>query len=104
MCFIEKIMRRHSTTDSLLKMSGAMISTMRQIYDYDFLLKHPDYKRLICQIDADGQFNWLDFNMPEKEKIALFNLGARKAVDFLKQFNWEDYKGIRRQLAKAAIV
>ncbi len=94
----------YSTTDSLLKMSGAMISTMRQIYDYDFLLKHPDYKRLICQVDADGQFNWLDFNMPEKEKIALFNLGARKAVDFLKQFNWEDYKGIRRQLAKAAIV
>ncbi len=94
----------YSTTDSLLKMSGAMISTMRQIYDYDFLLKHPDYKRLICQVDADGQFNWLDFNMPEKGKIALFNLGARKAVYFLKQFNWEAYKGIRRQLAKTAIV
>ncbi len=94
----------YSETDSLLRMCGAMISTMRQIYDYDFLLKHPDYKRLICQIDADGQFNWLDFNMPENDKIALFNLGARKAVEFLKRFDWESYKGIRQQLAKAAIV
>ncbi len=93
----------YSKTDSLLGMCGAMISTMRQIYDYDFLLKHPDYKRLICQIDADGQFNWLDFNMPEKDKIALFNLGARKAVEFLKQFDWEAYKQIRQQLAKATI-
>ncbi len=93
----------YSKTESLVGMCGAMISTMRQIYDYDFLLKHPDYKHLICQIDADGQFNWLDFNMPEKDKIVLFNLGAKKAVDFLKKFDWEAYKGIRQQLAKANV-
>ncbi len=90
----------YSKTDSLLGMCGAMISTMRQIYDYDFLLKHPDYKHLICQINADGKFNWLDFNMPEKDKQALFTLGATKAVEFLKKFDWEEYKQIRQNLAR----
>jgi len=88
-----------SNTDKLLGMSGAMISTMRQIYDYDFLLKNPDFSRLICKIDADGQFNWLDFNMKEEDRVKLFNLGASKAVDFLNEFNWEEYKKVRSELA-----
>lgn len=85
----------YSKTDKLLDMSGAMVSTMRQIYDYDFLLKNPDYSKLICKIDADGQFNWLDFNMSEDDRIKLFNLGALKAVEFLETFDWEAYKVIR---------
>lgn len=84
-----------SNTDSLLKMSGAMISTMRQIYDYDFLLKNPDYSKLICRIDADEKFNWLDFNMKTEDQVKLFNLGAQKALDFLIEFNWETYKEVR---------
>ncbi len=86
-----------SKVDDLLGMSGAMISTMRQIYDYDFLLRNPDYSKLICSIDADGQFNWLDFNMKDKDRIKLFNLGASKAVEFLEGFDWEAYKVIRSQ-------
>jgi NTE family protein len=84
-----------SNTDKILSMSGAMISTMRQIYDYDFLLKNPDYSRLICSIDADGQFNWLDFNMSQEDRVKLFNLGASKAVQFLNDFSWDEYKAIR---------
>ncbi|HEX9827567.1 MAG TPA: patatin-like phospholipase family protein [Flavobacteriaceae bacterium] len=84
-----------SKADDLLGMSGAMVSTMRQIYDYDFLLKNPDYCKLICKIDADGQFNWLDFNMSEEDRVKLFNLGALKAVEFLEEFDWEAYKVIR---------
>lgn len=74
--------------------------TMRQIYDFDFLLRHPDYKKLICSIDADGQFNWLDFNMKPKDRVELFNLGAKKAVDFLVEFDWEKYKIIRSEIGK----
>lgn len=85
-----------SKTDSIFGMSGAMISTMRQIHDYDFLLQHPDYSRLICRIDADKEFNWLNFNMSRKEQISLFTLGARKALEFLEKFNWEEYKEIRK--------
>ncbi|PHQ56363.1 MAG: alpha/beta hydrolase [Lutibacter sp.] len=87
--------KKYSNTDNLLGMSGAMISTMRQIYDYDFLLKHPDYKHLICQIDADEQFNWLDFNMSKEDQVKLFNLGAQKALGFLIKFDWEAYKNSR---------
>jgi len=68
---------------------------MRQIHDYDFLIKNPDYKQLICRIDADKTFNWLDFNMTEESQINLFNLGAKKAVEFLNKFDWEAYKASR---------
>ena len=84
-----------SKPDSLLPMIGAMVNTMRQIYDYDFLLKHPDYSQLICRIDADQDFNWLDFDMDDGKKISLFNHGMRKAVEFLEKFEWEGYKKLR---------
>ncbi|MDX1627615.1 MAG: patatin-like phospholipase family protein [Fulvivirga sp.] len=91
--------KNYSKTNSIFQMSGAMISTMRQIHDYDFLLKHPDYRKLICRIDADQQFNWLDFNMSKSNQIKLFELGATKAVEFLETFDWEAYKNIRKTLA-----
>jgi len=96
-----------SKTDSIGGMMGAMISTMRQLHDYDFLLKNPDYSQLICNIDADAkrdkngelEFNWLDFNMPRAKQVDLFALGARKAVEFLEKFDWANYLKIRRELA-----
>ena len=86
-------------TESFFGICGGMISTMRQIYDYDFLIKNPDYSKLICRIDADAKFNWLNFNMTRNEQVELFNLGAKKAIDFLEQFNWEDYKSLRGKIA-----
>jgi NTE family protein len=96
----------YSETGKLDGMMGAMVSTMRQLHDYDFLLKNPDYSRLICSIDADAkrdqngemEFNWLDFNMPQKKQVDLFLLGAQKAVDFLETFDWDKYKAIRKGL------
>ena len=67
----------------------------RQIFDYDFLLKNPDYKHLICRIDASEQFNWLDFNMSGEDQIKLFNLGT-EAVEFLNTFDWKAYKRFGR--------
>ncbi len=85
----------YSKSDKILGISGAMVSTMRQIHDYDFLLKNPDYSKLICRIDADEKFNWLDFNMSDTTQIALFVLGAKKAIEFLEGFDWEAYKNLR---------
>jgi len=85
----------YSKAKNILGMSGAMISTMRQIHDYDFLLKNPDYSKLICRIDADEKFNWLDFNMSAERQVELFNLGAQKAIEFLEGFDWKAYKKIR---------
>ncbi len=85
-----------SKTKSVFNFTGAIISTMRQIYDYDFLLRNPDYRQLICLIDADKKFNWLNFYMKKEEQINLFNLGAVKAIEFLENFNWEKYKLSRK--------
>ena len=84
-----------SKTGKIFGYCGAMISTMRQIHDYDFILKNPDYNKLICRIDADEEYNWLNFGMNEKRQQELFLLGAKKALEFLKIFNWEEYKDIR---------
>lgn len=89
--------------DGFQAFCNAMVGTMRQLHDYDFLLQHPDYKHLICSIDCDAQldeqgrkkFNYLDFEMEEATKVKLFQHGAQKAYEFLKKFDWERYKQVR---------
>lgn len=88
----------YSQTNSFFNFSGAMLQTMRQIHDYEVILKNPDYKQLICNIDADQEFNWLDFKMSPKRQKQLFLLGMRKGLAFLKQFDWEYYKNTRYRL------
>ena len=95
-----------SEVKSIGNYCNAMISTMRQLHDYDFILKNNDYKQLICSIDCDAQidengnsrFNFLDFDMQEQTKIELFSLGAVKAVEFLDAFDWEHYKETRAKM------
>ncbi len=76
---------------------GGMFNAIRQQFDFDFLFTHPDYQRLICKIDADKTYNWLDFDISDKNKLGLFKLGATRAIDFLEEFNWDKYKEIRKK-------
>lgn len=92
----------YNKTNNFLQFAGAMIGTMRHIYDFDFFLTHPDYKHIICSIDADSKYNWLDFNMPDDKKKSLFLLGATKAIEFLEKFNWEEYKEIRKKILEGS--
>lgn len=80
----------YSHTRKFLSFCGAMISTMRQIHDYDFILRNPDYRKLICRIDADERFNWLNFDMKEDRQKELFLLGAQKGLGFLQKFDWNE--------------
>ena len=89
-----------ANTGTLSGFFSGMLDALRQQFDYDFLLKHPDYKNLICKIDADKAYNWLDFNISDKDKIGLFTLGATRAIEFLEKFNWEVYKDIRKKNLK----
>lgn len=91
----------YSSINGIKSMAGAMVSTMRQIYDYDFLKRNPDYSQLICHVDADKDFNWLDFEIDKDEQVKMFLSGARQAVKFLSDFNWEKYKETRKKLASA---
>jgi NTE family protein len=88
----------YNKTDGFFSFAGAMIGTMRHIFDFDFILRNPDYQYIICSIDADSKFNWLDFNMSDENKKELFMLGAQKAIKFLEGFDWEGYKKIRQDL------
>ena len=74
---------------------GSMINTMRHDSDNEFLIHNPDFKKLICFIDADKDFNWLNFKMSDEKKKKLFLLGAEKAINFITSFNWADYKNVR---------
>lgn len=82
--------------DDLGGFVGSMISTMRHDSDNAFLIDNPDFQKLICFIDADKDFNWLNFKMNDEQKKKLFLLGARKGLDFITRFDWENYKSIRK--------
>ncbi|OFX16711.1 MAG: hypothetical protein A2033_12870 [Bacteroidetes bacterium GWA2_31_9] len=75
---------------------GSMFNTSRFAYDYEFLIKNPDYKHLIAYIDT-GSHNWLDFGLTEDAKVDLFIRGARTAAEFLNRFDWIKYKQIRTE-------
>ena len=72
-----------SDVDDLGGFMGSMISTMRHDADNEFLIENPDFKKLICFIDADKDFNWLNFQMSDEKKKKLFLLGARKGLEFI---------------------
>jgi NTE family protein len=82
--------------DKIFGIINAMFNTARFAYDFEFLLKNPDFKHLIANIDTDGH-NWLDFGISDEAKIDLFVRGARKAAEFLVAFNWQEYKKVRKQ-------
>ncbi|MCF8365051.1 MAG: patatin-like phospholipase family protein [Bacteroidales bacterium] len=79
---------------------GAMFNSIRHLHDYDFILRNPDYKQLLEKIDI-GNHNWLNFAMPDDDKIDLFVRGARAAAQFLRKFNWQNYKALRQKQVDA---
>lgn len=87
--------------DDLGDFVGSMVSTMRHDADNEFLIQNPDFQKLICFIDADKDFNWLNFKMDDESKKRLFLLGARKGLEFLSKFDWGKYKKLRLQQVNA---
>lgn len=82
---------------SILQYLYRIFNTVRFNYDKDFLLKNAVYKKGIGSIKV-FDFNWLNFNLSDKEKIELFIRGAQSAALFLlgdetkKGFDWQEYK------------
>lgn len=69
----------------------------RNLRDFEFINKNPDFKNLVTCIDIKDH-NWLDFNITDKKKVDLFFQGALAAKQFLQNFDWKDYKKIRKSL------
>ncbi len=84
-----------------LSLFGAIFNSIRHLHDYDFILKHPDYKQLIQHIDI-GDHDWLNFNLSDESKIDLFKRGTKAAAAFLRKFDWNAYKEKRAELITRA--
>src|ERR1043166_1445415 len=87
-------------TDKFFPYLGSVFDSARHIHDFEFLLRNPDYKNIICAIDT-GDHNWLNFHISDEEKLDLFRRGAKAAANFLIGFDWRNYKEIRKDLAQA---
>ncbi|TXF77690.1 patatin-like phospholipase family protein [Chryseobacterium sp.] len=74
--------------------AGKILNTMKSNFDKDFLSKNNFYEKYsIADIPTfETKANWLDFNMDEETKKALFLKGVESALDFLEKFDWLEYK------------
>ena len=78
-------------TKGLLSYATTMFDGVRNLRDFEFLRANPEYKDVVEYIRVDD-FDWLDFGISEKNKIALFKRGAESAARFLRRFEWKRYK------------
>ncbi len=83
--------------NTMLGLAGAVFDSARHCADYEFLHGHPDYKKLVTFIQT-GDHYWLDFGIDTDGKVDLFRRGVDAAADFLRDFDWEAYKEVRRGL------
>ena len=79
---------------SVFKLLGSIFDSARQVHDFDFILRNPDYKHLVSSIRT-GDHDWLNFEISDKDKVDLFIRGASCASNFLRDFDWGEYKKIR---------
>ena len=80
-----------------------LLNSARHTLDYEFIKRNPDYQHLVSFIDT-ADHNWLNFHLPQEHKRDLFKRGARAALEFLQRFDWQGYKKIREDLARAQVV
>jgi len=69
----------------------ALISTIRSNTDKDFINRNKSFELGIQVVDV-RKYSWLNFFMEEKDKQDLFQKGALAAANFLRNFDWENYK------------
>lgn len=94
---VEKKYDNDFSIKSLTNLAGKIIGTMKLSSDQEFINKNPSYAQGIAYVEIGAKISWLNFYMNEEQKQELFKIGALQAIDFLKAFNWEDYKKNRVQ-------
>ncbi len=103
--------RRSREVGKPAQLLSAIFDCARHTLDYDFIVKNPDYSRLVAYIDVEDVHDWLDFDMQLPEMVELFAAGVKTAADFLcgtedgrrPGFDWEEYKALRATLAGARL-
>ncbi len=88
--------------DSIFQIIWNCFSAARQMRDHDVIMKNQDFISLTSNIDDNG-INWLNFNLPEEDKVELFIRGVVAACAFLKIFDWEKYKSLRNAIKDSLV-
>jgi NTE family protein len=83
-----------------VQLGVATFNAARHCRDYDFITRHPDFKRLVGHIDTHDH-NWIDFALSGEAQLDLFRSGVEAAVRFLAGFDWSKYKQLRTDLLAA---
>lgn len=91
--------RRHEIPNAFTLVTQTFNSA-RHCLDYEFIRRNPDFVQLVAYIDT-ADHDWLDFNLPDADKLDLFRRGAESALRFLEGFDWTRYKDTRAKLAEA---
>ena len=78
--------------NGIFSLVGLCFDNARNVRDFEYIQKNPEFSdEAIAYINTDD-FNWLNFDMPEKEMKALFRKGAEEAARFLKSYSFGRYK------------
>lgn len=88
---------KNKNVDSIGELLFGCFDAARNLRDFEFIFKNPDYKNLVGFVDIRDH-NWLDFDVSDKVKIELFVQGARSAKEFLQNFDWAAYKNLRKSI------
>ena len=91
--------RRHEINKAFTVVTQTFNSA-RHCLDYEFIRKNPDFAQLMAYIDT-ADHDWLNFDLPDENKLDLFHRGAVSALSFLDRFDWSRYKDTRAKLAEA---
>jgi NTE family protein len=73
--------------------------SLRNKHDFDAISRNPDYRMLVSWIDI-GEHNWMNFGLSVHDNIDLFRRGVESASLFLRNFDWIEYKKIRKHLCE----
>jgi len=84
---------------NVFQLAFSVFDSARQIRDFEFIFNNPEFERLVTYVDLKD-FNWLDFNLSDTNKVEMFARGAEAACVFLKSFNWKEYKSLRENRSK----
>ena len=86
---------QEANTETVSGFTSSLISNSKNEVMSSFLSDHPDCKSLTTKIEVPGDFDWLNFNISDNDKLYLFKKGVSAGLDFLTGFNWQQYKAVR---------
>ncbi len=92
----------NDSNGDMIQLLFSCFNAARLMSDREFIFKNPDFKNIVASIDTK-EHDWLNFSLSDEAKIDLFVQGAKAAKEFIKEFDWENYKDQRRAKALATL-